>query len=198
MASPEDIVVGVTVEVFLAAMALGLIYRVWGGVFPVPKKHKVLPFQRGVVLNGEEVERVVGPGSLWITPKRTLIACDMRPKPFQLAGLELVAADGVVMRISLGVEYQIVDPSSFVTRSSDPYAAFYVELRQAIHVAAREKNSRSLMNEQNLFIARIKELVASRSTQLGIALTQLDIWEVVSLGWVQPPSEFPPETPTIH
>ena len=198
MPSFEDIVIGTTVEVFLFSVAAGIVYRVWGGVLPFPKKHKVLPFQRGVVLNGEEVERVVGPGSCWITPKRTLIVCDTRPKPFQLAGLELVAADGVAIRLSLGVEYQIVDPGSFVTRSSDPYAAFYVELRQAIHIAAREKSGRNLMNEQDMFVARIKTLVASRSAELGVALTQFDIWEMVALGWVQPPSEIDPETPTIH
>ncbi len=182
MSTPLEIAAGVTVELVVAAVAIGVLYRVWGGLFAVPKKVKVLSFQRGVVLKGEEVEKVVGPGSYWITPKRTLVLCDMRPKPFQLAGLELLSADGMGMRISFGVEYQITDAAAFVTQSSDAYAAFYIDLRQAIHVAVREQSSKSLMKDAEPLTSRIREKVLARSSHLGVGLSKLDVWETMTLG----------------
>jgi regulator of protease activity HflC (stomatin/prohibitin superfamily) len=188
MATPLEIAAGATVELVLAAVAIGVLYRVWGSLFAVPKRFKVLTFQRGVILKGEEVEKVVGPGSYWITPKRTLVLCDMRPKPFQLAGLELVSADGMGMRLSFGVEYQITDAASFLTRSSDTYAAFYIDLRQAIRIAVREQSSRNLMNETETLTARIREMIADRSEHLGVGLFKLDVWEMVMLGMQREPS----------
>jgi len=198
VSTPLEIVAGVSVEVILSAMALGLLYRIWGGVFRVPKKHTIFPFQRGVLLNGEDVEKVLRPGSHWIRPKQTLVICDMRPKPFQAAGLEMLAADGMGMRISLGGEYQIDDPTSFVTHSSDAFGAFYVEVRQTLYVVVREQSSNVLVNTQDRLVSRVRELLLPRGKQLGIQMTQLDLWEVVPLGWIRQPPELDSAMPPIQ
>ncbi len=166
MSSPAEIAAGVTVELFLAALAIGLLYRVWGKIFAVPRRQSVLAFQQGVVLREGQVEKVLTPGTYWITPKRTLVICDMRPKPFQIPAQEMLTADGMGVRMSLGGEYRISDGALFLAESSDAFAALYLG--------------------QAPLTSRIKELLIPRATQLGVEMTKLEIWEAVPIGWLRP------------
>jgi len=184
MTSAEDIVVGITVEVFMAAIGLGLLYRVWGKLLPLPKRGTVLAFQRGVVLNSGTVEKVLGTGSYWLMPSRTLVLCDMRAKPFQVAGQEVLTADGMGVRLSLGGEYRVADPAVFLTESTDAFGALFLEVRQALHRAVGESHKDFVLVDRQGLVPRIKELIAPRSAQLGVEVSLLDVWEAVPLGWI--------------
>jgi regulator of protease activity HflC (stomatin/prohibitin superfamily) len=186
MSSPAEVAVGVTVELFLAALAVGLLYRVWGKIFRVPQRQTVLAFQQGVVLREGRVEKVLTPGTYWITPKRTLVICDMRSKPFQISAQEMLSADGMGVRMSLSGEYRISDSSLYLAESSDAFGAFYLEIRQAVHRAVKESDNEAIFGEQSLLTSRIKELLIPRATQLGIEMTKLEIWEAVPLGQLRP------------
>ena len=87
-------------------------------------------------------------------------------------------------RVSLAGEYRVSHPASFLSESTDAFAAFYLELRQALFTAVGELQGDSFINDQTLLTSRIKELLVPRSTQLGIEIVQLEIWEAVPLGWV--------------
>jgi regulator of protease activity HflC (stomatin/prohibitin superfamily) len=102
MAKIAELIAVAAVELFLLAIALGVLYRIWGAVFPLPKRQVVSAFQKGVVLRGGAVERVLAPGNYLITPRRTLVLCDVRPKPFQVPAQELLTAEGAGIRVSLG------------------------------------------------------------------------------------------------
>jgi regulator of protease activity HflC (stomatin/prohibitin superfamily) len=186
MPSPAEIAAGVTVELFLAALAIGLLYRVWGKIFGVPRRQSVLAFQQGVVLREGQVEKVLNPGAYWITPKRTLVICDMRPKPFQIPAQEMLTADGMGVRMSLSGEYRISDAALFLAESSDAFAALYLEIRQALHIAVKESDSNAILRGQAPLTSRIKELMVPRATQLGVEMTKLEIWEAVPIGWLRP------------
>jgi regulator of protease activity HflC (stomatin/prohibitin superfamily) len=185
MATPVEIAAGVAVELFLIIIGLTVLYRVWGWFFSVPKRQVVQAFQRGVVLRESNVERVVGPGAYWITPKRRLLLCDVRPTPFQVPAQELLTADGMGVRISLAGEYRVVNPAFFVTESSDAFGKFYLELRQVLRLAAGEMNSHGFFSGQAQLTARMKELLMPREAQLGIEMTQLDVYEAVPVGWLR-------------
>ncbi len=186
MSSPAEVAAGVTVEIFLAALAIGLLYRVWGNVFAVPRRQTVSPFQKGVTLREGKVEKVLEPGSYWITPKQVLLICDMRPKPFQIPGQEMTTSDGMGLRINLGGEYRIADPALFLAESSDAFGTFYLDIRQALHSAIKEFDSAAILSGQALLTSRVKELLVPRAAQLGITLTKLESWEAAPLGWLRP------------
>jgi regulator of protease activity HflC (stomatin/prohibitin superfamily) len=188
MSSIAEIAAGTAVELFLAALGLGVLYRVWGHIFAVPQRQAIQAFQRGVVLHDGKVEKVLTPGRYWIMPSRTLMVCDMRAKPFQVPAQEVLTTDGMGFRMSLGGEYRIADPAAFVTESSDSFGSFYLDLRQALHAAIGELGSDAvLMNRQTLTTTRVKELLLPRAAQLGIEMTQLELWEAVPLGWLRKP-----------
>ncbi len=89
------------------------------------------------MLRNGKVEKVLSPGAYWITPKRTLLLCDVRPTPFQVPAQEMLTVDGLAVRVSLGGEYRVVDPALFVTVNRDAfgalmsnYAKFFVSPRE--------------------------------------------------------------------
>jgi regulator of protease activity HflC (stomatin/prohibitin superfamily) len=185
MSNTAEVVAGVAVEIIFVALAAGLLVRIWGRFFAVPQRQKVLAYQRGVVLRGEVVDKVIGPGVHWIRPKQTLVLCDMRARPFQVASQELIAADGMAVRVSLGGEQKIVDPAAFVRESSDGYGTFYLELRQAIRVAVGEHAGDSVIGGSSSLPVRIRELLIPKAAHLGLEIASLDVSEAVPLGWVR-------------
>jgi len=185
MATTGEIAAGAAVELIFVIIALAVLYRAWAWFFPVPKRRVVEAFQGGVVLREGRAERVLGPGMHWITPKRTMVICDVRPTPFQVSGQELLTADGMGIRVSLAGEYRVTNPTSFVTESSDAFASFYLELRQALRLAAGEMNSSGVFSAHSQLAARMRELLQPREAQLGIEMTQLDIFEAVPIGWLR-------------
>jgi regulator of protease activity HflC (stomatin/prohibitin superfamily) len=185
MAGLGEIAAGAAVELFLVIIALAVLYRVWGWFFQVPKRQVVQAFQRGVVLRESKVEKVLEPGAYWITPKRRLVLCDVRPVPFQVSAQELLTADGMGIRVSLAGEYRVVSPALFVSESSDSFATFYLELRQSLRIAAGEMSSQGFLSGQAQLTARMKELLLPREAQLGVEMTKLDVYEAVPLGWLR-------------
>jgi regulator of protease activity HflC (stomatin/prohibitin superfamily) len=186
MTTVPEIAAGVTVEFLIFAFALGILYRLYGRILPTPQRVIVRAFEKGVILRGAKVERVVGPGAYWISPKSLLALCDMRPKPFQVQGQDLIAADHARLRVSLGGEYRIVDPARFICENSDSYGAFFLELRQSLRVAATELSNDSILGSQSPLTVRVRDLLVPRAAQLGLELTRLDVWEVVLVGWPHP------------
>jgi len=114
-----------------------------------------------------------------------MIVCDVRPTPFQVAGQELLTVDGMGVQVSLAGEYRVANPAYFITESSDAFASFYLELRQALRLAAGEMNSAGFFGAQAQLAARVRGLLQPREAQLGIEMTQLDIFEAVPIGWLR-------------
>jgi regulator of protease activity HflC (stomatin/prohibitin superfamily) len=107
----------------------------------------------------------------------------MRPTPFQVLAQELLTADRMSVRISLGGEYRVTAPESFLTQSSDAFGALYLDLRQALRTATSELNSHAFVSEGTPLVTRINELLVPRSQQLGIELVRLEVSEAFPLGW---------------
>lgn len=182
MSKTTEIIVGTIVELFLLLAALGVLYRLWGGVIG-PKRLVVPAFHRGVWVRGGVVKRVVESGSYWVSPKSSLVLCDMRPTPFQINGQEGLTSDGVSVRVSIGGALRVSNPASFVTESTNSFDSLYMEIRQALRVAMGEMSTDNIVAAQTLLPTRLKELLAPRSSQLGVEVTHLDVHEAVPSGW---------------
>ena len=174
-------VLGTAVEIVILSLALGVFYKMWGIVLGMPQRQKVLSFQEGIVMYGGDVERVLRAGNYWISSRKLVVLCDMRPRPFEVPVQYLNSAEGQLFRLSLSGEYRVVDSTSFVTTSSDAFGALFIEIKHALRLAAAEMNSDQILGEQGALAGRAKELVVPRSSQLGLELTQLSLWEIFPL-----------------
>lgn len=178
MESGTDLLVGITVEIGVSVIVLGVIYRVLGSPLGIFKLTKVQPFQRGVLMKGETVERVLEPGAHWIWSRKTIFLCDTRPKPFQFNSQDVQAAGDTWIRVSMRGATQVVDPARYVTASSDSLATFYTELRRLVTVAALQQSAYGRAEDTARLAARVRELLEREAEGLGLALSSLDVWEV--------------------
>lgn len=167
---------------FMIVVGVGLLDRVWGQALPFPHKFIVPAFHSGVVLHKGKAERLVGPGRYWLSPGRSMVFCDMRPNPFQIASQNMIASDGMGVQVSLGGEQKIADPMAFVSENTNPFSAFYIEMRQALCNAVSELDSHVVLTQQSEITSRMKELLVPRAAQLGIELVNLEVFEAMPLG----------------
>ncbi|HEY5329992.1 MAG TPA: SPFH domain-containing protein [Acidobacteriaceae bacterium] len=201
--SASEIIVGVGVEAVLFAIVLAVIYRFLSGRFLVPKREIVLPNQRGVIVEGERVVRVAEPGTCWVRPKQRIILCDMRDRPMQLAGMEVVGSDNGIVRITLIAEYRIADASVYYTRSTNANDALVLQIRRALIVTARGQASVNIVAAPLVFAARILEVAAPDAAKLGFEIVDVQIVEAIALGWLQHTTAYSsedddPPSPLVH
>jgi regulator of protease activity HflC (stomatin/prohibitin superfamily) len=181
MNSAEDILIGTAVDGSLAVIVLGVIFRIWGGTLGIPKPNKIQPFQRGVLMKGEVVDRVLEPGTHWVSPKRTVFLCDTRPKPFQFNSQDVQAAGHIWIRVSMRGATQVVDAARYVTASSDSLATFYTELRRVLTEAAQAQSAFGRAEDKAKLAAQAHSLLEREAEALGMTVSSLDVWEVMPL-----------------
>ncbi len=190
-----EVVAGVGVEAFIFAMALLVLYRFIGGRFLIPKREIILPNQRGVVVRDDQIVRVAGPGSCWVRPRQRLVLIDARPKPLQIAGVEVIGSDGGIVRLSLSAEYQVADPAVYYSSSANAADAFFVQVRRVINVAARQQKGSALAASPEDFCRRVLYDLEEPAKRLGLAMVNLDVYEALPLGSLRVPDEHEFEFP---
>jgi hypothetical protein len=181
MASVTDVLMGAAVEISLAAIVLGVVYRVLGSPLGVFKLNKIQPFQRGVLMKGEVVDRVLEPGTHWIWSRRTIFLCDTRPKAFQLNLQDVRCADGLWIRVSLRGVTRVVDAVRYVTASADSLSTLYVELRRLINEAVQMQATPLRLEDTAALTASLRELLDNEASRLGMTVVSLDVWELIPL-----------------
>lgn len=184
MTNTFDVLAGIAVELALIALAGMLVRNMAAKLSFVPSRIKLLPFNRGVILKGDSVVKVVEPGHHWVTPSQSLVPVDTRSKPFQVSSRELLTADDGVVRASFGGEYKVADAQLYVTQSSDAFGAMYVALEKVIPSAALEFGTDDILTTPTPFAERIVELIEPRAAQYGLRITSLEVSNSISLGWV--------------
>jgi hypothetical protein len=180
--SIPEIVAGTAVEVLVFGIAASVLFRFLSGRFLVPRREIVLPNQRGVIVQGERIVRVAEPGTCWIRPKQHIIVCDMRPRPLQMVGLEVICGNAGIVRLSLSGSYRIADAAAFYTGSANAGDAIFVELRRSIATAARQQASSIIVAAPEAFAQRIREAAAPATARFGLEITELDIWDALFVG----------------
>lgn len=197
MNSVPEIIGGVAVELGLAVLFGVTAYRLLAGRFLIPKREMVLPNQRGVIVQGDRQLRVVEPGRCWVRPGQKLILCDARPRKLQIEGFEVLSADASVLRLSIGGEYLISDPMTFLRGSSNAGDALYFELRRLLTVCAREQVSARITVSPDQFQQLILERANQAIEPLGLKITALQIWNIFERGRILPEMELGP-TGLVH
>jgi len=185
MATVVEVLAGAAVEVVILGVAGGVLYRVWRGAHFLPQRKTLLPFNKGVVLEGERVVTVLDAGTHWIRPSQTVVPVDVRPRPFQMPSRELLTHDGQGVRIRLQGEYKIIEAEKFIRESSDGHAAFYLALDREIALSVGEANRAEIFANRGLSTDRIRERIEPHAAQLGILVTQLEISDLLPISWGQ-------------
>jgi regulator of protease activity HflC (stomatin/prohibitin superfamily) len=186
MESTPEILTGIAVEVGLLVLVLGTVFRLLSGKFLVPSRMVILPNQRGVIVQGDRVVRVAEPGTCWVRPDQRVVLCDMRIRSLNMVGVEVLSSDSGIVRFSISGEFKIADPTVYYTVSTQANDALYVQVRKSIIVVAKQMTSANIVAVPELVATHVREAAAPEAAQIGLEITNLQVWEASSLGWLRP------------
>lgn len=130
----------------------------------------VMDWQRTLLYRDGTLERVLEPGRHKYNARRcTLIEVDMRPRLLHATGQELLTADGLSLRASYAVTWQVEDPVAYTTGAQRPDAVLYAAVQDAARVAVAAHALDELIADRDLLVGHNDEIVAA-VTGLGIRI----------------------------
>lgn len=129
-----------------------------------------MDWQRTLLYRDGTLERVLEPGRHKYNARRcTLIEVDMRPRLLHATGQELLTADGLSLRASYAVTWQVEDPVAYTTGAQRPDAVLYAAVQDAARVAVAAHALDELIADRDLLVGHNDEIVAA-VTGLGIRI----------------------------
>ncbi|MCA9641718.1 MAG: slipin family protein [Polyangiaceae bacterium] len=150
---------------------------------------RVEEHQAGLLFVQGRLVRVLEPGqfALWATPERSVQVklVDLRQQQLPVVGQELLTKDKVGLRVSVTLEFAVVDPVIAVTRAT----AFTDSLHLGVQLALREFVAGMTLDE--LLEARqqltqfLAEQVAPTASALGVELRRIGVKDFILPGAMQ-------------
>jgi regulator of protease activity HflC (stomatin/prohibitin superfamily) len=114
----------------------------------------------------------------------------------QLAGMEVIASDNGVVRVTLIAEYRIADAAIYYTRSTNANDALFLQMRRAVVDSARRQVAGRIAAAPDAFAVSVREAAAPEAAKLGFEIVDVQVVEAISLGWVRQAAADPPDYPT--
>jgi hypothetical protein len=90
--------------------------------------------------------------------------------------------------------YQIADPSMYYLSSANTENKMFMELQRTVSVTARMEPGTAVVKDPQAFAGHVLEALGPEAAKLGLQMTELNIWESVSMGFLNkqsPPDELP-------
>jgi regulator of protease activity HflC (stomatin/prohibitin superfamily) len=133
-------------------------------------------YERGVILRFGRRGPLLAPGLRLVLPLRIdrLIRVDLRSSLLKVPMHEVITRDGVPVRVSAAVQFQVVDPVLAVTRVVD----YRESTAQLVHAALRDvvarMGLRDLLLDQEAVRDALARFMEARTEPWGIRITSVD------------------------
>lgn len=132
----------------------------------------VMQWQRTLLLRDGTVQRVLEPGRHRYNRKRcTLLPVDMRPRLLVVAGQELLTSDGLSLRASFAVTWQVTDPLAYTTGAQNADSVLYAAVQNAARDAVTGHTLDELLADRSLLVPDA-EILADAVRQVGMTVTE--------------------------
>lgn len=142
----------------------------------------VMEWQRTLLYRDGTLERVLEPGRHRYDAKRcTLIVVDMRPRLLNVSGQELLTRDGLSLRVSYALNWQVTDPQAFTTGAQYPESVLYAAVQDAARRAVAGHSLDELVTDRTLLVGDIAE-IATAVTGLGMRIDALNARDLMLPG----------------
>lgn len=143
----------------------------------------LMEYERGVWYFCGRFDRVVGPGMHVYAPLFVrLERVDMRRQHVSIAGQEVLSADGVALKVSLAVNYEVADPEVALNKSKDYAGALHLELQIAVREIIGGGDVDTLLGQRETLGARMLEKCVPRAAALGVRLISVDVKDIMVPG----------------
>jgi len=146
----------------------------------------VFDYQRGLKYTRGRLTKVLSAGEYWVLKPWTVVRpVDIRPRFISVSGQEVLSSDGVTLKVSLAVQYEIVDPERAVSKVEDYQAALYLTLQVALRAIIGSSPIDELLEKRTELGPRLTEMAAPALEGIGLRLVSADIKDVMLPGEVK-------------
>lgn len=147
------------------------------------KKITVYEYQKGLKYSKGKFVKILDAGQYWIyTPDTKIDLIDIRPRFTSISGQEILSSDGVTLKISLALQYQIEDPHIAVNRVRNYEEGLYLILQMALREIIGQENIDDLLEKRKISSDKLKELAGSKIEELGLKLLSVDVKDIMFPG----------------
>jgi regulator of protease activity HflC (stomatin/prohibitin superfamily) len=143
----------------------------------------VLEFERGLRYRSGRFAGVLEPGSCWVLRWLTHITTvDVRPTLLTVPAQEVVAADGVGLKITVAAMYRIASPQHAVHEISDFRDGLYTILQLGLRELVAARPAETILAERSDIGERLLASAAGKVAAFGLELTSAEIKDVMFPG----------------
>lgn len=138
-------------------------------------------------VDGALVE-VLEPGrhAFWAVNRSVrVVKLDLRPQPVEITAQEILTKDKVGLRVTLTAFYRIVDPVKAAAGSVDVGATLYRLVQFAVREAIAARTLDEILSARERIDEEVRGFVNRRTGELGIALGELGVKDVILPGEVR-------------
>lgn len=134
----------------------------------------VLEWEQALLLHDGRITRVLDTGRHRYRPSRaSIVRVDRRPRLLTVPGQEILTADGVTVRVSVQLTWQVVDSRAFVTGAESAPSVLYAAVQDGVRAAVAAVSLDDALADRTRLSAGLDELVAARVADLGITVTAI-------------------------
>lgn len=122
-------------------------------------------------------------GQYWYFPWFTTITkVDVRPRSISVPGQEILSSDNVGIKISLAVQFQVIDAAKATNKIQDYQVALYQELQIALRSIVGSKIVDEILEQRNQIGNTLKDMIETKCHELGIHLQSVNLKDIMFPG----------------
>jgi regulator of protease activity HflC (stomatin/prohibitin superfamily) len=143
----------------------------------------IFEYQRGLKYVRGSFVRILGPG-LHFYPRffTTITKIDIRPSLVTVPGQELISSDGVNIKVSIAINFEITDPYAAINKVDSYQNALYLETQLAARDIIANAVIDEILEKRNEHSARLTELVTPKVQAFGIKINSINIKDLMFPG----------------
>lgn len=147
------------------------------------KREVVYEYEKALLWNKGKLDRVLEPGRHWLRGSSQLVQrFDARKQLTTLSGQEVLSSDGVTVKVSLLVEYRVVDPIVTAKTTADYYQSIYGTVQLALRDIVGSLSIEDFLEQRNRIGPGLLERSVPAAAEIGVEITNADVKDIMFPG----------------
>lgn len=148
--------------------------------------HRGLLYRNGVLMQILEAGRYRMPRLRFAwQPEREIVLVDMRERDLTIKGQEILTADKVALRVSIIVQFRVVDPRAALHQVESYEDRLYSDVQLAARRSLASMSLEDILTNRNRLSEDILRDVKEAAAGYGVAILRADVKDLVFPGNLQ-------------
>jgi regulator of protease activity HflC (stomatin/prohibitin superfamily) len=143
----------------------------------------IYDYERGVKYVKGKLSGVLDPGRHWLLKgNSTVHKVDIRPMVLAIPGQEVLSSDGVGLKVSLTITYEVADPAKAINTIQSYVASMYSTLQVSLREIIGASKIDDVLERRNELGKQVSELGGAALEDFGLRLLTCDIKDIMFPG----------------